>query len=130
MELGRSSAVNTGLGFVEIKPHVLERRRFRRYHYSAPIFIRSSAGAEARGMSLEISECGMSLLATASLRVGDIVELEPVGGETAKAILRRTMGRLHAFEFLALSSAQRKKIRRMCKLLPAYRVKTLDIRQN
>ncbi len=122
--------MNIGLGVVEVKPQVVERRRFRRYHYSAPIFVRTSDGAEVRGMSIEISECGTSLMATASLKVGDIVELEPVGGETAKAILRRKMGRLHAFEFLAPSSTQLKRIRRMCRMLPAYRVKTLDIWEN
>jgi hypothetical protein len=120
--------VNTELGIAEVKPHAVERRRFPRYHYSAPIFIRASA-LEGRGMSIEISECGMSLMANVSLLVGDIVELEPVGGETAKAILRRNVGKLYAFEFLSLNTAQVKRIRRTCRRLPAYRLKTLDVWQ-
>lgn len=124
---GRS--MNQGLGIAEIKPHVLERRRFRRYHYSAPIFIRSRDGSEVRGITMEISGCGTSVMAAASLKVGDFVELEPIGGAVAKAIVRRTLGKLYGLEFLGLSLAQVKKIRKICKMLPVYRLKTLDLWQ-
>jgi PilZ domain len=119
--------VNPDLGLVEVTPHLAERRRFRRYHYSAPVSIHSPDGVEIRGMSMEISEGGISLLATASLSVGDLVELEPIGGEPAKAILRRIVGKLYGFEFLGLNSLQLKRIRRMCKMLPPFQSKTLDV---
>ena len=119
--------MNPGLGIVEVAPHLAERRRFRRYHYTAPVSIHCSEGLEVRGMTMEISEGGMSLLATASLNVGDVAELEPIGGEPAKAILRRTVGKLYGFEFLGLNSLQLKRIRRMCKMLPPFQSKTLDI---
>jgi hypothetical protein len=119
--------VNLGLGIAGVTPHVAERRRFRRYHYAAPVAIRCSDGVEVRGMSMEISEGGMSLLATASLKVGDLVELEPIGGEPAKAILRRIVGKLYGFEFLGLNSLQLKRIRRMCKMLPPFQSRTLDV---
>jgi hypothetical protein len=119
--------MNPGVGVIEIKRQVSERRRFRRYHYSAPVSIRGSDGVEARGMSMEISEGGISLLATATLSLGDRVELEPIGGEPAKAILRRIVGKLYGFEFLELNSLQLKRIRRACKLLPPFQSKTLDV---
>ena len=127
MKLEGGHTVNPGLGEIEVKPHLAERRRFRRYHYNAPVSIRCSNGIEVRGMSMEISEGGVSLLATASLSVGDFVELEPIGGEAAKAILRRIVGKLYGFEFLALNSLQVKRIRRACKLLPPFQSKTLDV---
>lgn len=119
--------MNPGLGIANITLHLAERRRFRRYHYTAPVSIRSSDGVEVRGMSMEISEGGMSLLATASLSVGDVVDLEPVGGEAAKATLRRIVGKLYGFEFLGLNSLQLKRIRRMCKMLPPFQSRTLDV---
>jgi hypothetical protein len=122
--------VNPGVGVLEIKPHVGERRKFRRYHYSAPICIRCPGSIEVRGMGLEISEGGISLLASASLNVGDVVELDPIGGEAAKAILRRIVGKLYAFEFVSLNSRQLRRIRRMCRTLPAFHLKTLDVWQH
>jgi len=119
--------VNPGLETAHIMPHVPERRRFRRYHYSAPIAIRSSDAAEVRGISMEISEGGISLLATAALKVGDIVELDPVGGETTKAILRRVVGKLYAFEFVGPSPALQKRIRKMCQMLPLFQSHALDL---
>src|SRR5579872_1065233 len=127
MKLARGHPVNFGLGIVDVNPNLAERRRFRRYHYNVLLRIRSSEGVEIPGISMEISECGMSLLATASFTVGDVVELEPVGGEKAKAILRRVVGKLYAFEFVGLNSLQLKRIRRTCKMLPFFQSKTLDV---
>ena len=119
--------MNPSLKTAEIKPHVPERRRFPRYHYSAPIAIRPSDGAEVRGISMEISEGGISLLATASLKVGDTVELDPVGGGATKAILRRVVGKLYGFEFIRPGPAQRKQIRKMCQMLPLFQSHALDL---
>jgi hypothetical protein len=71
----------------EIAVGTAERRRFPRYRYTAPIVVRVGAGSEAAGITLEISECGMSALIGAPLSVGDRVELEPVGGGIAAAVV-------------------------------------------
>jgi|HubBroStandDraft_1064217.scaffolds.fasta_scaffold295930_2 hypothetical protein len=108
-------------------PSASERRRFPRYRYSAPIIVRPANSPELRGISLEISECGASLMVGAPLKVGDTVELEPIGGGRATAVVRRGFGKLFGFEFLQLSSEQAANIREMCKMLPPYRSKTLDL---
>jgi hypothetical protein len=81
-------------------------------------------------MTVEISECGMSAVIGAALKVGDRVELEPVGGSETAAVVRRTLGNLCGFEFLSLSPKQAAKIREMCATLPRYRSRTLDLWQH
>ena len=104
-----------------------ERGKFPRYRYSAPITVRAANGLEVQGMSVEISECGMSAVTRASLGVGDSVDVDPIGGGAVSAVVRRSLGRLCGFEFLNLSAAQAGKIREMCRMLPLYRSKTLDV---
>jgi len=111
----------------EVPAGVAERRRFPRYRYSAPINVRPANVSERRGMSVEISECGASIVVGASLNVGDTVQLEPIGGGVAQAVVRRSRGRLYGFEFLALSAEQAAKIREICRMLPRYHSKTLDL---
>jgi PilZ domain-containing protein len=106
-----------------------ERKSFRRYRFSAPMVVRRSNVPEVRGMSVEISECGMSVIIGASLKLGETVELEPVGGGAAAAVLQRCLGRLYGFEFLHLNSEQAGTIREMCKMLPPYHSRTLDLWQ-
>jgi hypothetical protein len=108
-------------------PGASERRRFPRHRYSAPIIVRPVNSPELLGMSLEISECGTSLMVGGPLKIGDTVELDPIGGGRATAVIRRSLGKLYGFEFLQLSSEQAAKIREMCKMLPPYRSKTLDL---
>ena len=74
----------------------------------------------------EISQNGMSAMISTVLKVGDRVELEPVLGAVATAVVRRCAGRLCGFEFLSLNAEQTRKIREMCVLLPAYYSATLD----
>jgi c-di-GMP-binding flagellar brake protein YcgR len=111
----------------EVAQQAADRRRFPRHRYSAPIVVRLANAPEARGMSLEISECGMSAVVGAALKVCDRVELEPVGVGAATAVVRRTLGNLCGFEFLNLSSEQAGKIREMCVMLPRYHSRTLDL---
>ena len=111
----------------EVALNVSERRRFPRYRYSAPIIVRPANVSEVRGMTVEISECGASVIVGALLKVGDTVELEPLGGGRAAAVVRRSFGKLCGFEFLDLSPEQAGKIRDMCRMLPLYRSKTLDL---
>src|ERR1700692_4465689 len=116
-----------GVVATEVPLSVSERRRFTRYRYSAPIIVRAANALEVQGMSVEISECGASVILSASLNVGETVELDPVGGGPAAAVVRRGLGKLCGFEFLNLSAAQAEKIRETCKMLPLYRSKTLDV---
>jgi len=111
----------------ELPPGVAERRRFPRYRLSAPITVRSEGLPEMRGMSIEISEGGMSAAVGVGLKVGDAVELEPVGGAAAAAVVRRILGRLCGFEFLNLSPEQAGKVREMSGMFPLYRPRTLDL---
>jgi hypothetical protein len=104
-----------------------ERRKFPRYRYSGRIIIRAANGLEVQGMSVEISECGMSAVTSAALGVGDLVEVEPISGGAVSAVVRRSLGRLCGFEFLNLGAEQAGKIREMCRMLPLYRSKTLDV---
>jgi hypothetical protein len=105
----------------------LDRRKHRRYRFSAPVTIRSADGTTMPGMSIEISERGMSLMTGATLNVGDTVELDPVAGAKAKAVVRRNLGRLHGFEFLDLTPEQVQRINESCKTLALYFPNTLDI---
>jgi hypothetical protein len=76
---------------------------------------------------MEISERGLSALIGTDFRVGDKLELEPIGGGKAEAIVRRSAGRLYAFEFLNLSPEQLQMIRDRCKTLPLYNGKIIGV---
>lgn len=51
-----------GVVATEVPLSFPERRRFPRYRYSAPMIVRAANVAEARGMTVEISECGASVI--------------------------------------------------------------------
>lgn len=106
---------------------ILDRRRHDRYRFSAPITVHLNGGSALPGISLEISESGMSALIGATLVVGTTVELEPVAGSRVSALVRRHSGKIHGFEFLNLTFAQIHQIAEVCKSLPKYQCKTLDI---
>jgi hypothetical protein len=69
---------------------------------------------------MEISEGGLSALVGGAFNVGDRLELDPIGGAKAEAIVRRSRGRLCGFEFLNLSPEQIRNIRERCKKLPLH----------
>jgi c-di-GMP-binding flagellar brake protein YcgR len=121
--------MDTGLVVAAVALENSERRRYPRYRYSAPIKVRFGNTPESQGMTVEISECGMSAVTNSPLQVGDLIEAEPIGGATASALVRRKFGRFYGFEFLNLSAEQTEKIRKMCTMLPLYRSKTLDLWQ-
>lgn len=97
-----------------------DRRRHPRYRYSTPITLRPPGGEPVPAITLEISESGLSALVGATFQVGDQLELEPIGGGKAAAIVRRSVGRLCGFEFLALNTDQVQRIRDRCKTLPIH----------
>jgi len=111
----------------EPSPSVSDRRRHDRYRFSAPITVHPMGRSAIPGMSLEISESGMSALIGDVLVVGDTVELEPVAGGRVSALVRRHSGKIYGFEFSNLTPAQMQRIAEVCKSLPKYQPKTLDI---
>ncbi len=114
--------------FGEASPVVPDRRRHLRYRFSVPTTVHSRNGrSPIRGMSLEISESGMSALISDAFTVGDTVELEPIAGSKVSALVRRRNGRIYGFEFLNLTKAQIRKIAKECNMLPTYQSHTLDI---
>ncbi|MGA7219760.1 MAG: PilZ domain-containing protein [Candidatus Sulfotelmatobacter sp.] len=119
--------MNLNVAATEPTAGVAERRKFARHRLSAPVTVRLSDGSESIGMTVEISEGGMSALFGAPLKVGDKVTLEPVGGGAAAATVRRQMGKFYGFEFLQLGPQQSSKIRETCKMLPPYYSRTLDL---
>ena len=104
-----------------------DRRRHPRYRYSVPIAIRSAEGATIPGITIEISESGLSAIAADTLVVDEIVKLHPVGGTTVSALVRRRVGRVYGFEFLHPTAKQIRKIRESCKTLPRYLGNSLGI---
>ena len=105
----------------------VDRRRHPRYRFSVPLTIRSADGEITRAITLEISASGVSAITERSLRLNDTVELEPIAASKVLAVVRRNVGRVYGFEFLALSSEQAHAIVERCKLLPRYQGKSLGI---
>lgn len=105
----------------------VDRRRHPRYRFSVPLTIRSTDGEITRAITLEIGASGVSAITERSLRLNDTVELEPIAAGKVLALVRRNVGRIYGFEFLALSSEQAHTIVERCKLLPRYLGKSLGI---
>jgi hypothetical protein len=104
-----------------------DRRRHPRYRFSIPITIRSADGAAIPGITIEISESGLSAITADSLKVNDTVELEPIAAGKVLALVRRNIGRVYGFEFLSLTAEQVQRITESCKLLSRYQGKSLGI---
>ena len=104
-----------------------DRRHHARYRFSIPITVYLSGRGPIHGMSLEISESGMSVMISDELVVGAAVELEPVAGGKVSAHVRRHTGKVYGFEFFNLDPARVQWIVETCKMRPQYSSKTLDI---
>lgn len=75
-------------------------------------------GSTMPGLSVEISQGGMSAVASSGvLRVGETVELEPVAGGRASAVVRYKLGELYGFAFVELSVEQAQRIAESCEKL-------------
>jgi PilZ domain len=83
-----------------------DRRRSTRYRSSEALVISCEGGSFFTGVTVQISERGLSAMANGLLRVGDAVELEPVAGGQASARVRHKLGQLYGFEFLKISAEQ------------------------
>jgi hypothetical protein len=110
----------------EASQNVPDRRRHPRYRYSAPITVLASDGSLVPGITLEISESGLSAVFGVPLRVGDTTEVGLVAGGKASARIRRNLGKVYGFEFLGLTTEQAEQIRDKCKMLPVYRCAVLS----
>ena len=71
-------------------------------------------------MTLEISEAGLSAVLVSELRIGDIVKVYPIAGETLTAQVRHRVGKIYGFEFLNVLDQQVSRLRDVCSRLPRY----------
>jgi c-di-GMP-binding flagellar brake protein YcgR len=104
-----------------------DRRKHVRYRFSIPVTIRGADRTSISGISIEISESGMSAIAAQSLEINTTVQLEPVAAGSVSALVRRNTGRVYGFEFLNLTAEQSQRIIETCKMLPRYEGKGLGI---
>lgn len=119
--------MQTDLDHREAPRTVTDRRRHARYRFSVPINIYSADRLVIPGISLEISESGMSAITAASLQLGTTVELESVLATRISALVRHNVGRIYGFEFLNLTVEQTSEINESCKTRSRYQSGTLGI---
>src|SRR5271165_144948 len=90
--------------------HGTERRRSPRYRFSEAMAVQCPGGTLMTGISVEISQGGMSAMVNGLLQVGDAAELYPVAGAPVQARVRHKLGLLYGFEFTEISAAQIRQI--------------------
>jgi c-di-GMP-binding flagellar brake protein YcgR len=100
---------------------VPERRRRPRYWLSAPMTIRPAGGSAISGLSVDISEGGMSVMSGAPLNVGETVDLEPVEDGRVSAVVRHKLGQMYGLEFVDLSAERAGRIAESCQKLAVQR---------
>jgi PilZ domain len=98
-----------------------ERRHRPRYRFSAPMKISGADGVVITGISVEMSESGISVMVGGVLKVGERVELEPVAGGKASALVRHKLGQLYGFEFVELRPEHARRIAEICKKFAVQR---------
>jgi c-di-GMP-binding flagellar brake protein YcgR len=104
-----------------------DRRRHSRYALVAPIAVQTATSGPvmgSRGMTVEISEGGVSAYLREEFETGQTVKLQlnlSAGGLEVSAIVRNRLGRRYGFQFLKLLPEQRQKIHQSCRGVPPYR---------
>jgi hypothetical protein len=98
-----------------------ERRRHARYRFSEPMKVCRQDGACLDGISVELSQSGMSAMVHGALAPGDVVRLQPVTGVNTAAVVRHKLGMLYGFEFLELANEQAGKIAERCRKCEPWR---------
>ena len=98
-----------------------DRRRHPRYRFSEPMKVCCQDGGCLDGMSVELSQSGMSAMVQGALAPGDVVRLQPVTGVTTAAVVRHKLGMLYGFEFLELAGEQAGKIAERCRKCEPWR---------
>lgn len=98
----------------------VETRRYKRYRLTVPVSVCGSDASIIPGMTLEISEAGLSAVLASPLEIGARVKIYPVAGETLAAQVRRKVGKIYGFEFLKVTDEQILRIRQVSSRLPRY----------
>ena len=107
-------------------PHITGPERPSRYSYGVPFVLHrftKTANSTITGVSLEVSEAGMSAIVRQTLRVGERVEVQihlPSGDVRVAAMVRGSTGKHYGFQFVDLSPEQLQRIASSCKLLKPY----------
>lgn len=104
-----------------------DRRKHARFRICIPVTIRASGGSTLSAVSLEISQSGMSAMATGPLGTGETVEVEGVVQGPITAVVRHNNGKLYGFEFVKISASQILEIVNRCKMLPPFGHNALGI---
>jgi PilZ domain len=91
-----------------------ERRATVRYHHRESIAVRCPSGSIMTGVSVEISEGGLSAMVNGLLLVGQVAELYPVAGGPVQAKVRHKLGLLYGFQFLEITGEQRRRVAAAC----------------
>jgi hypothetical protein len=104
-------------------PRATERRRTPRYRFSEAVAIQCPGGPLMTGISVEISQGGMSAMVNGLLQVGDVAEVYPVAGGPVQARVRHKLGLLYGFEFTQISAAQIRQIAENWKKSYAWRLR-------
>jgi hypothetical protein len=103
--------------------HGTERRRSPRYRFSEAVAVQCPGGTLMTGISVEISQGGMSAMVNGLLQVGDTAEVYPVAGAPVQARVRHKLGLLYGFEFTQISAAQIRQIAENWKKSYAWRLR-------
>jgi c-di-GMP-binding flagellar brake protein YcgR len=102
--------------------HGTERRRSPRYRCSEAMAVQCPGGTLMTGISVEISQGGMSAMVN-GLQVGDAAEVYPEAGAPVHARVRHKLGLLYGFEFTEISAAQIRQIAENWKKSYAWRLR-------
>jgi hypothetical protein len=114
-------------GFPVLKadaPHGTERRRSPRYRFSEAMAVQCPGGTLMTGISVEISQGGMSAKVNGLLQVGDAAEVYPVAGDPVQVRVRHKLGLHYGFEFTEISAAQIRQIAENWKKSYAWRLRS------
>jgi hypothetical protein len=102
-----------------------ERRGTTRYLFSAPVLIfRTEANPpDTYGITLELSDCGLSALVNDALEPGETVYVRlrlSMGSLQAKAVVRHHTGRHYGFDFVDLRPAELDLVRSTTRTMQVY----------
>jgi len=100
-----------------------ERRRSPRYRFSEAMAVQCPGCTLMTGISVEISQGGMSAMVNGLLQVGDAAEVYPVAGAPVQVRVRHKLGLLYGFEFTEISAAQLRQIAENWKKSYAWRLR-------
>jgi PilZ domain-containing protein len=108
-------------------PKINGIRRHRRYLFSVPLRVQhllAEGSGTTHGITLEISEGGMSAIVQGDLRIGEIADVDiplPAGPLSALAIVRHKTAGHFGFEFLGLKPEERQLLNESTDVLLPHR---------